>query len=222
MRSLSYTLINNTLVYYNPSGVPYDDPDSRESKSELARMESLAEQLADPEVNSQLKALSAALASLQYELPQTRQKIRLVNPGYSRHLPQIIDQQDQMRKRLTQLYIQQPPTRESQLHLNKLANDVERLLLSYQISAFPALGADLFILDDESVRALDNSIITGFEALKELDSGLAKRLDQPHQAYLFVRERILNQSGNWAPNAVGRYLVSVINESNLIARELDR
>lgn len=220
MRSLSYSLINHMLIYYNPLGKPYDAGLAQAINSDLARLEGLARLVADPQLNEQLSRLSTMLDELEHQLPQSRKQIRDVNPGYSRWLPQIIEQQDQLQQRLSQLYAQRPPAGEHQTLLHMLAHDLERLHLSYQVSSFWSLGADLFILNEQTIRALDASILAGLNKLKDADSDLSERLERPSRTYQFVRERALNQHGDWAPNAVGRYLGSTVDELNLVARNL--
>lgn len=220
MRSQSYSLISNVLIYYNPLGTPYDAANTSASEHDLAGLKALALRLSDAEVNERIKNLSNLITDLQHHLPQSRKEIRSVNPGYSRWLPQIIEQQDQLQQRLSQLYAQQPPAGEHQTLLHMLAHDLERLHLSYQVSSFWSLGADLFILNEQTIRALDASILAGLNKLKDADNDLSERLEQPSRTYRFARERAMNQYGDWAPNAVGRYLGSTVDELNLVARNL--
>lgn len=64
---------------------------------------------------------------------------------------------------------------------------------------------------------LDTSVEHWFAMLSARDVDLAQALKAPIQDYRFVRQRLLN-SGRWAPNAVGRYLIRAMQVLNTQAR----
>ncbi|MNG24131.1 hypothetical protein D3C84_1088220 [compost metagenome] len=84
------------------------------------------------------------------------------------------------------------------------------MLLSYQMASFPNFGGDIWILDEQALTALDTDIERRFAELAERDGGIAEALKAPLRDYRFVRQRLLEPAGNWAPNAVALYLAKTV------------
>ncbi|MDT4844291.1 hypothetical protein FQZ97_782420 [compost metagenome] len=219
LRTLSYSVIDNVLVYHNPQGRPFDNENAETYRGDLQRLKLLSEQLGLREVQVQAEQLELAVAGL-HNLPQSTTDTRESIPPYSLWIPQVIEQQDLIASTLTALYAEQPATSQAQQELHKLSWDIERLSLSYQLSAFSHLVAQTWILDDQTVAALDDSIRQRFSALPQQHVELATTLSKLQGRYHFVRGYLVKPGRTWAPNAVDRYLIGTARELDGAAAEL--
>lgn len=219
-RTLSYSVINHVLVYHNPNGSPYGLDNAEAYQQDLRLLLQTANQLRLPEAVDQTERLSAAITDLNH-LPNSRADIRDITPPYSLWLPQVIEQQALLSARLSELYEQQATISERQRTLHQLSWDIERLLLSYQISAFPNLVAQSWILDERMVVALDASIQKRFDKLSA-DPELTDSLEKLSTRYQSIRRNLLDPATNWAPSAVARYLLSVARELDSLAENIAR
>lgn len=88
--------------------------------------------------------------------------------------------------------------------------------MEYQQASFPYL-ASVWLPDSQAMIRLDTSVEHRFAMLSARDVDLAQTLKAPIQDYRFVRQRPLT-SGQWAPNAVGRYLIRAMQALDTQAR----
>ncbi len=219
LRTLSYSTLVNALMYHNPNGTPYDPGTAEAYQTDLQHLLRKTKQLGVPEAIDQTEQLSAAIADLHH-LTQSRANIRNVIPPYSLWLPQVIEQQALLNTLLSDLYARQPPTSEQQKTLHELSQDIERLLLSYQISAFPTLVTHTWVLDEQAVATLDASILQRLEQLSahpKLNSPL-KKLAVRYQP---IRRYLLDPATDWAPSAVARYLLNIARQLDSLAGNID-
>lgn len=221
LRTLSYSVIENVLVFHNPQGSPFNNDNAETYRRDLQRLKQLSAQLGLPEVTVQTEQLERDIVGLQ-NLPQSTSDTRESIPPYSLWLPQVIQQQDLIATTLSDLYAEQPAANQAQQALHNLSRDIERLSLSYQISAFPHLVAQTWILDDQTVAALDDSIRQRFSDLPQQHAQLAPALSKLQSRYHFVRGYLIEPSQSWVPNAVERYLMSTSKELDRAAAELAR
>lgn len=206
MRTLSYSVINNVLVYHNPNGTPFDPSNAENYQRDLQRLLQLSTQLHLPEINARTMQLEAAIANLRH-LPQSTSSTRDKLPPYSSWFPQILDQQSQLNTLLSELYVSQPPANELQQELHSLSQDIQRLSLAYQLESFTYLVSHQWMLDQQTVIELDASVQRRFAELAARDPDLGTALDKLPVRYHFVRGYLL-KPGGWAPSAVERYLMS--------------
>lgn len=218
LRTLSYSVITNVLVYHNPNGNPYGLDNAEAYQRDLRLLLQSASRLRLSKAVNHTKGLSAAITDLRH-LPNSRAEIRDITPPYSLWLPQVIEQQALMNALLSDLYENQATVSERQQKLHQLSWDIERLLLSYQISAFPNLVAQTWILDESSVLALDASIQNRFEMLSK-DPELTASLGNVLTRYQSIRRNLLDPATNWAPSAVARYLLRVAKELDVLAKNI--
>ncbi|MCY1542872.1 hypothetical protein D9M68_786470 [compost metagenome] len=170
-------------------------------------------------MEAQAEQLEQAVAGLK-NLPQSTSDTRESIPPYSLWLPQVIEQQDLIATTLAGLYAEQPAASQAQQALHELSWDIEKLSLSYQLSAFSHLVAQTWILDDQTVAALDDSIRQRFSALPQQHAGLTTTLSKLQGRYHFVRGYLVNPGQSWAPNAVERYLIGTARDLDEAAAEL--
>jgi hypothetical protein len=219
IRSLSYSVLVNVLMYYNPNGTPYDLGTAETYQADLQLLLRKTKQLGMPEAAVQAERLSATIADLRH-LPQSRADIRDVTPPYSLWLPQVIEQQTLLNALLSDLYERQTATSELQRTLHQMSWDIEQLLLSYQISTFPGLVAQAWILDERTVAALDTSIQTRFEELSA-NPELASSLGRLSVYYQSIRHNLLDPATNWSPSTVARYLLTAARQLDSLAENVN-
>lgn len=206
MRTLGYSVMSNVLVYYNPNGTPYDAGNAEALRRDMAKLREQGKRFALAQVTQQAEQLDVAIANLA-NLPQSVAEMRSISPAYSRWLLPVIELYWPLETTLTGLHAEQPAIADRQADLHGISHDVERLLLSYQMTAFPNLGADIWLLDDSTVAALDKSITSRLSELSVQGPVQASALQMPVRDYRFVRKFVLDQGAQQAPNAIERYLM---------------
>lgn len=219
LSSLSYSVLENVLVYHNPLGVPFDTGNADAYRRDLQQLRQQSALLGLPDIGAQAERLDNAIADLHH-LPQTFSDLRKSIPPYSLWLPQVIEQQEQLATTLADLYARQTDASPAQQALHGLGHDISRLSLSYQISAFPHLVAQAWILDDQAVMTLDTSIRQRFETLPQQYPEMAALLNKLRGRYNFVRGYLVTPGQAWAPNAVGRYLMGTVRDLDKAAAAL--
>lgn len=219
LRTLSYSVIDNVLVYHNPLGTPFGSGNAEAHARDMQRLLQLSVLLALPEVTAQAKQLDAAIADLRH-LPHSASDTRSSLPPYSLWIPQVIEQQSLLSALLSDLYERQPASSDVQQELHGLSQDIQRLSLSYQLEAFPHLVSQLWMLDKQTVVDLDASVGKRFAELSARDTELAAALEKLPGRYQFVRSYLLNPVAPWAPSAVERYLLNTARELDNIAARL--
>lgn len=212
LRTLGYSVLVNVLIYHNPNGTPYDLDTAQAYQTDLQLLQLKTKQLSNPQAAAQAERLNAMIADLRH-LPQSRAEMREAIPPYSRWLPQVIEQQMQLSTLLSDLYDQQPVISERQRALHELSRDMEQLLLSYQISAFPSLVTHDGVIDAQTLGTLDSNIHQRFAELSD-DSELGAQLKKAALLYQSVRRHLLDPATNWSPSTVARHLL-------MAARRLD-
>lgn len=212
LRTLGYSVLVNVLIYHNPNGTPYDLDTAQAYQTDLQLLQLKTKQLSLSQAAAQAERLNAVIADLRH-LPQSTAEVRETIPPYSRWLPQVIEQQTLLNTLLSNLYDQQPVVSEQQRALHELSRDMERLLLSYQISAFPSLVTHGWVLDTQTLGTLDSSIQRRFADLSD-DSELGAQLKKASLRYQSIRRHLLDPATNWSPSALARHLL-------MAARQLD-
>ncbi|AOE86806.1 hypothetical protein [Pseudomonas sp. TCU-HL1] len=219
LRTLSYSVIDNVLVYHNPQGRPFDNDNAETYRRDLQKLKQLSAQLGLSKVTAQAEQLEREITGLQ-NLPQSASDTRENIPPYSLWLPQVIQQHDLISTALAELYAEQPVASQAQRSLHNLSWDIERLSLSYQLSSFTQLVAQTWMLDDQAVAALDDSIRQRFSDLPQQHAELTDTLSKLQGRYHFVRGYVVKPGQTWAPNAVDRYLLGTARELDAAAGEL--
>lgn len=216
MRTLATSVTANVLIYFNLNGIPYDTSNGETYKRNMTRLLELSGQFGSAPINEQIRLLDKNIADLR-NLPQASNEARSILPAYSRWLPQVLEAHVQLETSLSGLYDGIAPRSERQSALQGLSHDLGRLLLYYQRASFPYLGAAISILDEETAARLDASVERRFAELSAQDAGLARALEVPVRDYRFVRKLLLTP-GQWAPNAVERYLMRAMQALDAEAR----
>lgn len=209
MRTMATMATANVLLYYNLNGMPYETENLEAFTQNLKRLRELSEQADDASLSEQVRRLDDAVAHLK-NLPQSVADLRSVWPAYARWLPGLIEAHVHLEKSLSERYGAAPEVAQAQSGLHVLSHDIGRMLLSYQMASFPNFGGDIWILNDQALTALDTDIERRFAELAERDGGIAEALKAPLRDYRFVRRRLLEPAGNWAPNAVALYLAKTL------------
>ncbi|MEK1940289.1 MAG: hypothetical protein AAAB16_07910 [Pseudomonas sp.] len=204
LRSLSYSVVDNALVFHNPLGTPYDPSNAQAYQHDLQQLMLKAQSLGLSDVSARAKQLSAVVADLQH-LPQNAADSRATIPAYRQWLPQVIEQHAALLTLLDQHYTNATPGSAEQQALHQLSWDLQRLSLHYQITAFPYMSVQVWMLDDSTLNALDATVQ---QRLSQLPAG-DDNLDKLAARYHFVRGYLLKTGENWAPNAVQRYLAGI-------------
>ncbi|MDF3842951.1 hypothetical protein P3W55_14665 [Pseudomonas citronellolis] len=213
IRSLSYSVVVNALLYYNQNGSPYEQDNARVGKQSLERLLELTGRDFPGPVHSCAEQLAQAVQELRH-LPQSAAEVRSVSVPYSPWLPHVVE----LQARLDGLLSQRPDTANQASSMRAVSHDIERLLLSYEIASFANLGADIWILDDRTMAQLDASIV---ERLTGLSSQYPD-LVSVQRDYQFVRRDLLNPTGHWTPTGVNRYLARAVSALNSRAESLNR
>lgn len=221
LRTLSYSVINHVLVFHNPGGSPYDPDNADGYQHAMQDLLQLSQRLDLPEVTAQAQLLSTSLEDLR-NLPQSVTDTRTSLPSYSLWLPQVIEQQSQLASLLSELYSRQASANANPLQqqLHSLSWDIERISLSYQLSAFTYLVAQAWILDEQTTIELDASIQKRLAALPAQDARLAAPLQKLPSHYHYVRRYLLNPDAGWKPGAVNRYLLGTALALDIAAQQL--
>lgn len=219
MRTIATMATANVLLYYNLNGMPYETENLEAFTRNLNRLRELTVQAGDASLTEQVGRLDEAVAELKH-LPQSVADSRSVWPAYARWVPRLIEAHVQLEESLSERYDAAPEVTETQRGLHVLSHDIGRMLLSYQMASFPNFGGDIWILDEQALKALDADIERGFSELAERDGDIAQELKAPLRDYRFVRRRLLEPAGNWAPNAVALYLAKTIRTLDGEARRL--
>lgn len=209
MRTLATMTTVNVLLYYNLNGMPYESENIEAFSHNLNRLRELPMQAGDASLVYQVHLLDDAVSQLE-QLPQSTADVRSVWPAYTRWLPGVIEAHFRLEKLLSERYDATPEVAQTQSVLHELSHDIGRMLLSYQMASFPNFGGDIWILDERATTALDAGITQRFAELTAQDSTFVQALKAPLRDYRFVRKRLLNPAGNWAPNAVARYLAQAM------------
>lgn len=197
VRSLSYAVVVNALLYYNQNGSPYEQENAKLMRQSLDRLLDLTRQDFPDPVRSCAEQLAQAVQALSH-LPQSAAEVRSVSAPYAPWLPRVIELQAQLDSMLSQRL----SATGQRAALRKVSHDIERLLLSYEIASFANLGADIWILDDGASVELDASIVERMVGLvSQFPELVAAQRD-----YLFVRRDVLQPNGRWTPTGVNRYL----------------
>ena len=215
LRSLSYTVVDNILVFHNPLGVPYDIANAQAYQQALQQLMQQAQALGLSDVSAQVQRLNTAVADLQH-LPQNAADSRSNIPAFRQWLPQVIEQQGQLLVLLDERYRQANGGNPEQQALHQLSRDLQRLSLHYQLNAFVYLAVPTWMLDETQLSALDASVQ---QRLAQLPGGDGN-LDKLAARYHFVRGYLLKPGEGWAPNAVQRYLASSAAELDSAAARL--
>lgn len=205
IRTLTTMTTVSVLLYYNLNGIPYEAENLEAFSHNLNRLRELSMQAGDASLADQVRLFDDAVAQLE-QLPQNRADVRSVWPAYTRWLPGVIEEHFRLEKSLTERYDAAHEMAQTQSRLHGLSHDIGRMLLSYQMASFPNFGGDIWILNERATTALDARITERFAELTEQDNTVLQALKAPLRDYRFVRKRLLNPAGNWAPNAVARYL----------------
>jgi hypothetical protein len=209
MRTLATMATVNVLLYYNLNGIPYEAENAEAFTRNLNQLRELSVQAGEVAITEQIRQLDNAVADLK-NLPQSTSGVRSVWPAYTRWLPGVIEAHFRLDKSLTERYNATPEVAQTQNGLHGLSHDIGRMLLSYQMASFPNFGGDIWILDERAITALDAAIEQRFAELIVQDSTFVQALKAPLRDYRFVRKRLLNPVGHWAPNAVARYLTQAM------------
>lgn len=209
MRTMATMATANVLLYYNLNGIPYETENLEAFTHNLNRLRELSVQADDAALSEQVHRLDDAVAELKH-LPQSVADSRSVWPAYARWLPGLIEAHVHLAKSLSERYDAAPEVVQAQSELHVLSHDIGRMLLSYQMASFPNFGGDIWILDEQALTALDTDIERRFAELAERDGSIAQALKAPLRDYRFVRQRLLEPAGNWAPNAVALYLAKTV------------
>ncbi|MFN9525610.1 MAG: hypothetical protein ACK563_04185 [Pseudomonadaceae bacterium] len=219
LRSLSYSVLENVLIYHNPQGIPFDAGNAEVYQRDLQQLRQQSANLGLPDIVSQAEQLDSAIADLHH-LPQSNSEMRGSIPPYSLWLPQVIDQQALLATTLAELYTRYTDASPLQRELHGLSRDISRLSLSYQISAFPHLVAQAWILDEQTVTELDAAIWQRFEQLPRQYPETADVLNKLRKRYNFVRRHIATPGQAEVTNAVERYLMSTVRDLDSTAAML--
>ncbi|WP_423357431.1 hypothetical protein [Pseudomonas citronellolis] len=221
LRTLSYSVLENVLVYHNPQGSPFDSENATRYQVSLQRLHDHAAKLGRTDILEQTTRLAIAVAGLR-NLPQSSTGIRTSIPPYSLWLLPIVEQQQKLVDELGTLYAETPSSSPVQQALNDLSQDVARLSLSYQLAVFPQLMAQIWTLDEAGASALDASIRQRFETLPRQYPEAAGTLEKLQRRYHFVHGHLAVPDKNVAPSAVERYLLSTSNDLDDLASRLSR
>lgn len=217
MRTLATSVTANVLVYFNLNGTPYDIGNGEAYRRDMSHLLKLSRQLGHGPITEQAQLLGTAIADLE-NLPQSGTEARSALPAYARWLPPVIDAHAQFDSSLSALYDSLAPTSEIRRALHDLSHDMGHLLLDYQRASFPYLST-VWLPDDQAIVALNASLEHRFAALSAQDARLAQALEGPVRNYHFVRQRLLTPGpGQWAPNAVERYLMRAMQALDAEAR----
>lgn len=204
LRSLSYSVIDNVLVFHNPLGEPYDTSNAQVYQHDMQQLMLRAQALGLSDVSERTKQLSSAVADLQ-NLPQNLADSRATIPAFRQWLPQVIEQHAELVSLLNTHYQAATAGRVQQRDLHHLSWDLQRLSLHYQLTAFPYLAVPTWMLDDNALTAMDTSVQ---QRLSQLPAGNGN-LHKLSARYHFVRGYLLKPGEGWAPSAVQRYLSSI-------------
>lgn len=219
LRTLSYSVVDNVLLYHNPNGTPYQLNNAEAYQRDLQRLLQLSAQLGLTDVTARAKQLESAITDLKH-LPKSAADIRDTLPPYSSWLPQVLEQHSELTSVLAELYARQPATSELQQELHTLSQDIARLSLSYQLDAFINLVAEQWLLDRQTVNEIDASVLERFANLSAHESELSGKMEKLRGRYLFVRGYLLKPGQDWAPSAVERYLLSTARDLDSVAAVL--
>ncbi|MBS7691887.1 hypothetical protein I0E98_21530 [Pseudomonas lalucatii] len=220
MRTLATMTTVSVLLYYNLNGIPYEAGNLEAFSLRFERLSELSTKADDTRLAEQIRLLDDAFAQLQ-QLPQSTADVRSVWPAYSRWLPGVIEAHIRLETFLGERYSALPEVAQTLRRLHGLSHDIGRMLLYYQMASFPNFGGDIWIPDKQALSAMDAGIERGFAELAEHDPALAQRLNAPLRSYRFVRGHLLEPTGNWAPDAVSRYLGNAMRTLDTEARTLD-
>ncbi|HCF3627139.1 hypothetical protein QOT74_14290 [Pseudomonas aeruginosa] len=215
MRTLASSVTANVLIYYNLNGTPYHIGNDEAYRNDMARLLGMATQFDHGDITEQVQNLGAAIAELK-NLPQSATAARSTLSAYARWLPPVLDAHAQLDSALGALHDELPPASETRRALHDLSREIGQLLVEYQQASFPYL-ASVWLPDSQAMIRLDTSVEHRFAMLSARDVHLAQSLKAPIQDYRFVRQRLLT-SGQWAPNAVGRYLIRAMQALDTQAR----
>lgn len=208
LRTTSYSLLTHVLIYYNPGGTPYDAVDASQVRDDLARLRWLSADLGNADVVVKIHEMAVSIERLE-ELPQSVAETRSISASYDRVLLPLIEQFNSLETIISSLHADHPEVGGQAPGLNALSHDLERLQLSYQLATFQGFsGASVWILDEQTISALDESIQNRLVALKLHNPQRVAVFEKVERDYQFVRKRVLQPSViNPVPNAVGRYLL---------------
>jgi len=209
MRTLAIRAAVNALLYYNLNGSPYEAENMEVSTRAMGRLREMATQVGDASLIEQVRRFDNAVVELKH-LPQSVADARKVQAAYSRWLPAVVEGYSNLERSLTEHYDAAPDPGQVQDGLHKLSQNIGQMLISYQLASFPNFGGDVWILDDQALVSLDSSIERHFAELSARGHDLSTTLNAPLSDYHFVRPRLLESSGHWAPNAVERYLMKAM------------
>ena len=218
LRTLSSSILINILTYHNPNGTPYDLDAAEAYQGDLQRLLHKTQQLGMPDLIIQTERLRVAIEDLRH-LPQSKADVRYVIPPYSLWLPQVIEQQALLNTVLSDLYARQASVSERQKTLHELSWKIERLLLSYQISAFPSLVTPDGVLDAQTLTALDASIQQHLTELSDVPE--LAQLKKIALHYQSIRLHLLNPATDWGPSAIARYLLGAAKQLDDLAGSID-
>lgn len=215
MRTLASSVTANVLIYYNLNGTPYDISNGEAYRNDMAHLQRLARQFGHGIIIEQVQNLDATTAGLK-NLPQSGAAARSTLSAYARWRPPLIDAHAHLDSVLGALHDELPPASGTRCVLHDLSHEIGQLLLEYQQASFPYL-ASVWLPDSQAMIRLDTSVAHRFTTLSAQDVDLAQSLKAPIQDYRFVRQP-LPTSGQWAPNAVGRYLIQSMQALDTQAR----
>ncbi|HDZ56388.1 MAG TPA: hypothetical protein ENI17_17605 [Pseudomonas xinjiangensis] len=221
MRSLASSICTNVLIFYNQSGSPFVERNRQSYQQSLLRLQSLSDRLGRPEVAEHVRALSASIDSTS-ELPQSGAALRATSPGFTRWLLPVVEWHAQLQSDLDVLYEAAESNAEgkAKTDLRALSQSLNELKVGYQIAAFSRLGAEQWVMSEEAVIEHDENIVALFESLIADNPDKLQVLERSYRYYSFTRALLLDQTGNWAPNAVERFVVLAVADLDHLAAEL--
>lgn len=220
MRSLASSICANVLVFYNQNGSPFVEQNRQSYQQSLVKLEGLSSQLNRPIITEHVRTLVASVDDTS-ELPQSGAALRATAPGFALWLLPVVESHYQLQSDLDALYKATEPNADGKadVGLHTLSQRLSELMVGYQVAAFSRLGAEQWVMAEEAVNEHDQEVLTLFERLTGDHPDISPALERSHRYYTFTRPLLLNQTGNWAPNAVERFLALALGELNHLSVE---
>ena len=219
MRSLASSICTNVLVFYNQNGNPFVEQNRQSYQQSLVKLEVLSSQLNRPIITEHVRRLVASVDDTS-ELPQSGAALRATAPGFTLWLLPVVESHYQLQSELDALYKATEPNAGGKAEVvHTLSQRLTELMVGYQVAAFSRLGAEQWVMAEEAVNEHDQEVLALFERLTVDHPDISPALERSHRYYTFTRRLLLNQTGNWAPNAVERFVALALGELNHLSVE---
>tara|TARA_R110000850_G_scaffold276258_1_gene417888 strand:- start:9086 stop:9850 length:765 start_codon:yes stop_codon:yes gene_type:complete len=207
MRVLASSICANVLVFYNQSGSPFVEQNRQSYEGKLLELNRLSSRLDRPVITERVHTLLLSVDRTS-KLPQSGTALRARSPGFTLWLLPVVEAHAQLQHELDLSYRNTEPAsgEADPSDLHNLRHHLGELMVGYQVAAFSRLGAEQWVMTQNMVVEHDQQVLALFEELISAHPEQTQTLERARRYYVFTRQLLLNQTGNWAPNAVERFV----------------